>query len=375
MKIAIVHDELVRRGGAEQVTLLLHRAFPQAPIYTSCYNPNKTYEEFSICDVRPSWLSKFVKDEKWLKRLFYPFSVWAMRSVNLTNYDVVLISTTNCAKFVKTNTEGLFIAFCHYPFRLAWFPESYSEINNSKGCKRKLYKWVANRLKKIDYNSAKKIDWLITNTEPIAKIIEDCYKPSNPISIINASIPCSNFYVEKLPKLDYYLVVSRIEYYKKVDLVIEAFNQLKDKKLIVVGKGSKKAELQRIAKDNIEFKEALSSDEIAYLYANCKALIFPQIEDYGLTPLEANASGRPVIAFGEGGVTTTMIPYSEHNIDTATAYFFKEQTTKSLIDAIIKCEQIKFDSLFIRKHAERFDQNVFIDKIRSFVQKKYYLQS
>lgn len=374
-KIAIVHDELVRRGGAEQVTLLLHRAFPEAPIYTSCYNPEKTYEEFKNCNIKPSWLSTYVKDEKWLKRLFYPFGIWAMKSINLTNFDIVLISTTTGAKFVKTNPKNLFIAFCHYPFRLAWFPNSYSEINNSKGLKRQLYNFVVRRLKKIDYNSAKKINWFITNTEDISKKITDCYHPSQSISIINASIPCSNFYLEEKPLLNYYLVVSRIEYYKKVDLVIEAFNKMPNKKLIIVGKGSKKSELQKLAGDNIEFKEGLSNQEISYLYANCKALIFPQIEDYGLTPIEANASGRPVIAFGEGGVTSTMIPFDGENINRATAYFFREQTVESLVNAINESENLNFDSMNIRMHAEKFDENIFIDKIRSFVKDKYKLHT
>lgn len=374
MKIAIVHDELVRRGGAEQVTLLLHRAFPEAPIYTSCYNEKNTYAEFSTCNIRPSWLSKFVRNEKWLKRLFYPFSILAMRSINLSEFDVVLISTTNCAKYVTTKPNNLFIAFCHYPFRLAWFPESYSQIANSKGIKKKLYTWVANRLKRIDYNSSKEIDWFITNTEDISKKIKKCYNPKNQISIINASIPCANFYVEEKAKLDYYLVVSRVEYYKKVDLVVDVFSKMKDKKLIIVGKGSKKTELEKIATKNIEFMEGLSSEEIAFLYANCKALIFPQIEDYGLTPLESNASGRPVIAYGEGGVTATMIPYNGKNIESSTAFFFEEQTSNSLIKAINEFETLNFNSHFIRNHAEKFDENVFIQKIRNFVEQKYNYQ-
>lgn len=374
MKVAIVHDELVRRGGAEQVTLLLHQAFPTAPIYTSCYNPQNTYNEFSKCDIRPSWFSKFVKDEKWLKRLFYPFSIWAMRSINLKEYDVVLISTTNCAKYVKTNPENLFIAFCHYPFRLAWFPESYSEVVNSNGLKNRLYKFIIKRLKKIDYNAAQNIDWFITNTPDISEKIKVCYNPRNEISVIQASIPCSNFFVSDTPRFDYYLVISRIEYYKKVDLVVDAFLKMPDKRVIIVGKGSKKRELQAKATSNIEFREGLSKNEIADLYANCKAFIFPQEEDYGLTPLEANASGRPVFAYGKGGVTHTMIPYNGNNAKKCTAYFFDRQTSDCLIDGIKKMDMIDFDHTFIREHAEKFDQDIFINNIRKFVLEKYDLK-
>lgn len=366
-KIAIVHDELVRRGGAEQVTLLLHRAFPDAPIYTSCYNEKNTYPEFQSCNVKSSWLSRIVKNDIWLKRLFYPFSILAMRSIDLSEYDIVLISTTNCAKYVKTDPKNLFIAFCHYPFRLAWFPDSYDQVNVSRGLKKKIYSFVINRLKKIDYYHAKKIDWFITNTKDIACKIQKCYNPINPVSIISASIPCSNFYVEENPSLDYYLVVSRIEDYKRVDIVISAFNEMADKKLIIVGNGSKKDKLKSIANANIKFMEGLTKEELSKLYSNCKALIFPQIEDYGLTPLEANASGRPVIAFGYGGVTTTMIPYNGNNINESTALFFYNQNYNSLKEVITEFEYLKFNSNFIRSHSEKFDENIFIEKIKSFV--------
>jgi len=370
MKIAIVHDELVRRGGAEQVTLRMHEAFPEAPIYTSCYNPKYTYDEYKNCDVRTSWLSHFVKNEKMLKRFFFPFSIWAMRGVNLTDYDVVLISTTTSAKFVKTSADSLFVAFCHYPFRLAWFPKSYSQVAESIGIKRWLYKFVVYILKRVDYKAAKKIDWFITNTQDISEVINDCYHPVNKIDVIPASIVCSNFYVAENPREDFYLVVSRFEPYKKLQIVIEAFNTMPDKKLVIVGRGSQKKQCQKLAKPNIEFKEGLSKEDIADLYANCKAFIFPQEEDFGLTPIEANASGRPVIAYGKGGVLHTTIPY---NLDSkkATSLFFDEQTSEKIVEAIRFAEELEFDPQFIRNHAENFDEKKFVAAIRNYVLEKY----
>jgi Glycosyltransferase len=370
MKIAIVHDELIRRGGAEQVTYLMHKAFSDAPIFTTCYNPSTTYLEFSKCKIHSSWLNRFIKTEKNLKRFFFPFSFWAMQDLDLSEFDVIFISTTTYAKFIKPNKNAVVIAFCHYPFRLAWFPESYSQFTQSRRLKKLVFQRFINLLRKKDYQAAQRIDWFITNTPKIKQIITNCYKPKNEVSVIPASIVCDNFYVSPEPSLDYYFIVSRFEPYKKIDLVIEAFNKMPDKKLIIVGRGSQKDYCKQLAKSNIEFKEGLSMQAIADFYANCKAFIFPQEEDYGLTPIEANASGRPVIAYGKGGVTYTTIPYTNDS-KKCTAIYFEKQTKEKMIEAIQLCEQLEFDSQFIRQHAEKFDEKVFIEKIRSFVVDKY----
>lgn len=370
MKIAIIHDELVRRGGAEQFTLIMHKAFPEAPIYTSTYNIKNTFEAFSSINIHSSWLTYIAKNEKILKRVFFPLGILAMKSFYLKDYDVVFISTTTSAKYIKVSPKTLVITYCHYPFRLLWFPESYTQVKNSSGLKKILYRLLIKIFKSIDYKSAQRTDFFITNTPEIAKIIEASYKPKEPVSVIYSSIPCSNFYVEQKPTSDYFLVITRIEPYKKVDIVIEAFNQMPDKKLIIVGKGSQKELYQKNANLNIEFKEGLSKEEIARLYANCKAFIFPQQEDYGLTPIEANASGRPVIAYGKGGITYTTIPYTT-NSKKSTAVYFDEQSSTAVIDAVNLLETLEFDPTFIRKHAECFDEKYFIENIRNFVSDKF----
>jgi glycosyltransferase involved in cell wall biosynthesis len=370
MKIAIVHDELVRRGGAEQVTLLMHKAFPNAPIYTSCYNSGNTYAEFKGCNIKTSWLNRFIKDEKNLKRFFFPFSFWAMRSMNLKEFDVVFMSTTTYGKFIRPDKNALVVSFTHYPFRLAWFPASYDQVKKSTGIKKILYRLLVKTLRKMDFKAAQRIDFHITNTPKIKEILEHCYQTPREVSVIPASIVCDNFFVAQAPSEDFYLLVSRFEPYKKVDMVIEAFNKLPDKKLVIVGKGSQKEYCQKIAGQNIEFREGISTEEIRELYANCKAFLFPQEEDYGLTPIEANASGRPVIAYGKGGVTYTTIPY-QGDPKKCTAIYFERQTRQDLIEAIKLSENLNFDPAFIRKHAEQFDESIFIDKIRSFINEKY----
>lgn len=367
MKIAIVHDELMRRGGAEQVVLCFHRAFPEAPIYTLAYQPDATYPEFKDCEVHTSWYNKVIKNEKLMKALFFPVGLVAMQQLDVTGFDVVLMSSTYCAKYVKLSPNTIVINYCHTPFRLAWYPESYAEYLNAKGLKKWAYDFVVNTLQKIDLKAAKRTNFFITNAQEVALRIKDKYQFKGEVPVIKPSANIDNFYVSNEVK-DYFLVVCRLEFYKKADLVVKAFNEL-GLPLIVVGKGSKEEELKTMAKSNITFKKGISAEELGKLYAECKALVFPQEEDYGITPLEAASSGRPVIAFGKGGVWETMIPYVGNEKE-ATALFFEEQTVKSLKDAILKFNTLNFDSQFIRNHAEKFRSEIFIENIKNYVLSK-----
>jgi glycosyltransferase involved in cell wall biosynthesis len=369
MKVAIIHDELMRRGGAEQVVLTMLDAFPDADIFTLAYNPDGTYPEYKKYKIQTSKLQVLSKSVKWMQRLYFPFAIWAMKSLKVHGYDVVLISNTHSAKYVDIDKNALVFIYTYTPFRLAWNPTSYSQYNNSKGVTRWVFDNVITILKKIDKKSSEKGDFFLGMTKETAQRIKDAYEVSE-VSIIPPDVKCRNFHISDNPK-NYFLLVSRLEFYKKADLAIEAFNKL-GAKLIVVGNGSKATELKELANDNIEFKSGLSSEELSSLYANCKALIFPQYEDYGITPLEANASGRPVIAYEMGGVLETMIPYNSVAKE-STAIFFKDQTVDSLIGAINLFETIEkeFDPTFIRKHAEKYDDSVFSRKIHDFITNKF----
>jgi len=367
MKVAIVHDDLMRRGGAEQVVLSMLKAFPNADFYTLCYDPDNAYPEYRQYKVHTTWFQYVAKSANAMKYLFFPFGLWAMRSVHLKGYDVVVISTTFAAKYITIDPSAVIFNYTYTPFRLVWNPSSYTQYNNSKGLYRWLFDTVIKYLKKADTKAARKANYFIGMTDETAQRIKDAYQ-INEVKLITPDVKTRNFHISEKPK-EYYLLVSRLEFYKKVDLAIEAFNTL-GLKLIVVGNGTKADELKAIAKDNIEFKKGLSSDELAELYANCKAFIFPQHEDYGITPLEANASGRPVIAYGVGGVLTTMIPYTD-DASKATAMFFDEQTPAALVDTVSKFEKLQFDPQFIRSHAEKFDENIFVSKFKNFVEEKY----
>jgi glycosyltransferase involved in cell wall biosynthesis len=332
------------------------------------YQEEATYPEFKNCNVKISWYSKLVKSEKLMKAFFFPFGILAMKQLDVTGYDVVLMSSTYCAKYVKVSPHTVVINYCHTPFRLAWYPNSYAEYLNAKGLKKLAYDFVIGMLQKIDFKAAQRTDYFITNASEVANRIKNIYQYKGEVPVIKPSANIDNFYVSNVVK-DYFLVVCRLEYYKKVDLVVDAFNEL-GLPLVVVGKGSKANELKSLAKNNIIFKQGLSASELSTLYAECKALIFPQEEDYGITPLEAASSGRPVIAFGKGGVWETMIPYTHDNTTKATAVFFEEQNKESLIKAIRQFETLNFDPKFIRSHAEKFRSEVFINQIKDFVESK-----
>lgn len=369
MKIAIVQDELVRKGGAEQVVLSFHAAFPEAPIYTLSYNSKETYSEFKNCNIKTAWIGKIIKSDTNLKRFFFPFGILAMKQLKVTGYDVVLQSTTHCAKYVEVDDKAIVLTYCHTPFRLAWNPNSYGFILNAKTFSKRLLTSLINYLKFFDKKSAQRTDWFITNAAEVVDRIKLAYQPKNNIEIISPPVKCKSFYVCESAK-EYFLIVSRFEPYKMVDLVIKAFNGMPTKKLLIIGKGSMESELKALANSNIQFKSNLNTVELSKAYAESKALIFPQHEDYGITPLEANASGRPVIAYGFGGIRDTMIPFESHDKN-STALFFYNQTVDSITDAINKFESISFDPVFIREHAEKFDEKIFIKKIQDFVHTKY----
>ncbi|WP_345952067.1 glycosyltransferase [Mucilaginibacter sp. PAMB04274] len=367
MRVAVVHDELMRRGGAEQVVLTILKAFPEADVYTLAYDENSTYPEFKQYNVNTSLFQILAKNVKVMHALFFPLGIIAMQQMHIKNYDVVIISNTHCAKYVKIDPKSLVFMYTHTPFRLAWNPTSYTQYLKSTGLYRTLFDVVIKQLKRIDAKSAKRADYFLTNTAEVAERIKKAYKVKT-VHVIKPDVKVRNFYLSEHIS-NYYLIVTRLEYYKKVDLAIQAFNML-GIKLIVVGNGTKSAELKQIAKNNIEFKSDLSNNELAELYSKCRGFIFPQHEDYGITPLEANASGRPVIAYGAGGVLETMIPYSG-DADHCTAVFFDAQTPEALCDAVRRAESISFNTLFIREHAEKFDETVFIQQLKSFVIDKY----
>lgn len=364
MRIALVHDTLINRGGAERVFGFFIEAFPEASIYTSVYVPEDTYPFFSDYKIHTTGLQYFIRNEKQFKLLF-PLSLLSMQSLVFEDVDVVLSSSTFCAKYVTVLSPAIHICYCYTPFRLLWNPKSYSQ-NGSSLIKKELIAAVSKLFKGWDFRAAQRVDYFISMTYETQKRIEKAYRRDS--EVIKPPIDCSRFSIS--PRIDdFFLVVSRLETYKKVNIVIKAFNKL-GLNLKIVGDGTKGQELKSIAKDNIEFLGKVSDEKLRELYSKCQAVLFPQKEDYGLVPLEANASGRPVIAYGRGGIQETSIPYNSNSNLEPTAIFFHEQSSEAIIDAINLFKSVDFDSDYLRKHALKFDKSVFMKNIRNFVYQK-----
>jgi len=354
-KIAIVHDAFNIRGGAEKVAYYLSKVFPQAPVFTTVYLRDKTFEELKDINIRTHIFSKIINNEKQFKRLF-PIWYVQMRKLNFDQYDYVLSNSTYLAKFVTPPKNGKHVCYLHAPFRLLWKRESYSE--GSLPLNISLMKIVDKFLpsfQKIDLNFTQKIDRIISNSKNMHDAIKNIYNKDS--IIIHPPIEIDKYFIEE-PE-DFYLCVGRLISHKRIDLVIKACNQLK-RKLIVVGDGLEKPNLQAIAGDSIHFMSNIDDQALKKLYATCKALIFPSFEDFGMVPIEVQASGRPVIAYKAGGALETVT-------EGVSGVFFINQKVDDIIQAIEVFENSDFSPLVIRASMERFDFEIFKGKITSVV--------
>lgn len=363
MKVAIVHDDLLRRGGAERVALQFYRMFPDATIYTLAYHKENTYTEFKHARVKTSIFRVLAKSELLMKFLFFPLGYWSMRAMKISNYDLVILSTTYAAKYASYRNCKKVIVYCHNPFRLLWYPESYSFYGKLRGVQKSFFDSILKRFKKTDRKHAQRFAHYVANSSMVKERIEQCYEVKVD-TIINPPVDLDNF-DSKVERIDYYLVVSRLEPYKKVDLVIEAFNAI-NKPLRIVGNGTMKKKLKEMAHDNIEFYHGLSDEELRAQYASAKAFIFPQVEDFGITPLESLASGCPVIAYAKGGILETM--HHTENPAESTVTYFHQQDAKSLIEAIAKFEmQERATTSLLRGQAEKFSAQYFERNMRAYL--------
>ena len=358
MKTALVHEFLITWGGSDLVVQKFAEIYPEAPIYTSIYDENQIGAHFEGKRIITSFLQK-VPFSKTKHRFLMPFFPLAFESFDLNGYDVVLSSHHMSAKSVITPAETCHICFVHTPMRYAWdhFPQYMSEFGHIAQIPMRI---LFHYLRMHDVTAANRVDYFIANAHNVARRIKKHYRRD--AEVIHSPVLADKFSIsEKID--DYYLVVSRLVPYKRVDLAVEAFNKL-GKKLLVAGSGPELNSLKKSAGPNIEFLGFVPDEQIPEYYSKCRAFVFPGDEDFGITPLEAQASGRPVIAYGSGGALETVVGGK-------TGVFFEEQKIDSLIEAVNKFERIEFDPVKIRSHAEQFDVSVFKRKIAEFVESKY----
>lgn len=361
MKIAIIADWLTDFGGAERVVLHLHKLFPNAPIYTSVLN-KKNMEAFKNAEIITSFIQKLPKSKE--RHQFYiGLMPYAFENIDLNQFDVVISSCHSCAKGVITKPETMHICYCHSPMRYIWDNcHSYIKNYNLPSFIKKLSQKTLHNLRLWDKLSADRVDFFIANSKNTQKRIEKYYRKNS--EVIYPMVDINRFKIAKKTG-NYFIAIGRLIPYKRFDIIVQAFNDLA-LPLKIIGTGGYEKKLKKMAGKNIEFLGRLDDQKTADLLSRAKALVFPQLEDFGITPLEAMASGRPVIAYAEGGALETVI-------NGKTGILFRKQTKEDLKKAINKFlekeKQFKPDQ--IRKHAEKFSSSVFDKKIIEFISNKW----
>jgi len=353
MRIALVHEMLVKLGGAERVLKALLDLYPKSPIFTLLYDKEKTDSWFSGEKIHPSDLQayyKFLKSPKWLLSKMHQ----AIERFDFSKYDLVISSSSAFAHGIKKGGKTKHICYCHSPMRYAWdYAHEYTK--NYSPLMRFLIARKLTKLRQWDFMAADRADVIIANSKHVQKRIEKYWRKKAEVVYPPVKVQ------EITPKAgheDYFLIVSALTPFKRIDLAIRAFNKIKHK-LIIIGDGSQKKILEDMAGDNIEFLGYKDDEVVREYMQNCRALIFPGEEDFGITPVEAMAAGKPVLAYGVGGVTESV----QAGIS---GEFFHEQTPESLINGLttLMLNEKNYDYKKIRRIAEQFDEGVFYEKMK-----------
>jgi len=356
LKIAILHYWLVGMRGGEKVLESLCELFPEADIFTHVHDPAQISATINRHNIITSFIQRLPRAAKFYKKylLLMPFAVEAL---DLQSYDLIISSEAGPIKGVITRPDALNICYCHSPMRYVW--DQYHDYRRSAGRMTRLaMSLFATRLRIWDSVSATRVDHFIANSNFVAKRIKKYYGRDS--VVIHPPVDAAKFHIAEAQE-DYFICFGQMIFYKRFDLAIEAFNQ-NGRRLVVIGRGEQEAALRKIAGRNISFLGPQSDAAVAALLAGCQALIFPGVEDFGIVPLEAMASGRPVIAYAAGGALETMI-------DGVTGVLFHDQSVAGLNQAVTRYDNLaaSFEPTAIRAHAMSFDKPVFQKKIMDFV--------
>lgn len=360
LKVALVHDWLVGRGGGERVLYDIHTLFPDAPIYTLVYDQDKAPEWCKECDIRTTYIQKW-PGAKSHHKLLLSFMPKAWEALDLTEYDLVISCCASCCKGVITRPDALHVCYSFSPTRYVW-DLYYDYLENTNAIKRFFMKRMIHKVRLWDFQAAQRVDHFAADSNFVGSRIKKYYRRD--FTTIYPGTRINEYPITEMPD-DYYLVVARFVRYKRVDLAIEACNQLK-KKLVVIGSGGEEEErLKKLAGDTVEFLGRVSDEEMERYYSRAKAFLFPGIEDYGITPVEAMSVGVPVLAFGKGGALETVQ-------DGKTGLYFHDQTVSGLVHCIEEFERngVAYSRQQIHDYSLNFSDEIFKGNFTNFLKDK-----
>lgn len=363
MKKALVHDWYYINGGAEKVVHSLNNVWNDFDHFGLVDFLNEKDREFILNgkQVTTSFIQN-LPTSKSNHRKFLQLFPYAVEQFNLEQYDLVLSSSASVAKGVLTNQNQLHICYCHSPMRYAWdLYHQYLKELNYKGLKKIYAQYVLSKMRVWDVATSNRVDYFIANSLYIKNRIKKVYNRDS--HVIYPPVNVLDYTILK-EKDDYYFTASRMVPYKKIELIVRAFNDMPNKKLIVAGDGPEYNSIKKIAKSNIELKGFLGKNQLREYLQNARAFVFAAEEDFGIIPVEAQSCGTPVIGFNKGGLKETVV-------DKKTGLLFDQQTTESIIEAVKHFETLEFDADVIREHALQFSKERFELEIETFVNQKY----
>ena len=359
MKIALVHDFLVRYGGAERVLKVMSEMYPDAPIYTLMYDQASMASHFSPDRIRTSSMQKWAKWPGRVYRFFFAKMPRAIEEFDFSGFDVVLSSSQSYAHGILTPQRTKHISYCHSPTRYLWdYTHQYMEDHGYKGVTKLFILKLMNYVRRWDFLASDRPDLYIANSHNVARRIQKYYKRES--EVIYPPVDVERFEVSRESE-DYFLIVSQLSPYKRVDLAVQLFNKL-GKRLMIIGAGPQESYLRGIAGPSVEILGSKSDEEVAMYMKYCRALIFPGEDDFGIVPIEAMACGKPVLAYGEGGAVETVLPG-------VTGELFASPTVDSMEAGLTKMllNMPLYRTSRIREHAEKFSRKVFERKLREVV--------
>lgn len=367
MKVAIIHDWLTTIGGSEKVLKAISEIYPTADIYTLVASKKAIVElNFNDKKVITSFINKLPFAEK-NYRSYLALFPFAIEQFDLTSYDLIISSSHAVAKGIITNSNQLHICYCHSPMRYAWdlYYQYLREANLTRGIKSIIAKYLLHRIRLWDVLSSNRVDYFVANSNHIKNRINKIYKRD--AEVIYPNVDVNNFFLNEC-KEDFYFTYSRFVPYKKIDIIVDAFAGMPNKKLVLIGDGPEKNKILKKLTHNIVYLGYQPQQIIQEYLGKAKALIFAAEEDFGIIPVEAQACGTPVIAFGRGGALETVI-------ENKTGLFFYEQSSFAIQEAVYKFESYYdlFIPKIIRSYSEKYNINRFKKEFTTFVEQKLNL--